>query len=146
MVSRVCAVQTCPNSSASQNSEEVSSTTDAAVSYHSFPWRRSHIAEKWLQLLRIPELGGNKKRWRLQLRVCSDHFSDSNYYVYPPQAKDQNVKLLKILKAEAIPDRNLPKGDNGGHSESSCDKLRYAFCRMMTLRAHCCQLFTKSLE
>jgi hypothetical protein len=126
---------------ASQNSEEVSSTTDAAVSYHSFPWRRSHIAEKWLQLLRIPQFDGNKKKWRLQLRVCSEHFSESNYYVYPPQAKDQNVKLLKILKAEAVPDRNLPEGDKADDSDPICDTLRYEFCRMMSLLALCCQIF-----
>jgi hypothetical protein len=114
-------VKTCPNSSALQNSEEVSSTTDVAVSYHSFPWRRSHIAEKWLQLLQIPHGDWNKKRGRLQLRVCSDHFSESNYYTYPPQTKEQNVKLLKILKAEAIPDRNLPQEDNSG---SRGDDLR----------------------
>jgi hypothetical protein len=112
MVSRVCAVQTCPNSAALQNFEDVSSTTDVAVSYHSFPWRRSHIAEKWLQLLHIPHSVWNKKRSRLQLRVCSEHFSETNYYMYPPQAKDQNVKLLKILKTEAIPDRNLPQEDS----------------------------------
>jgi hypothetical protein len=94
------------------------------VSYHSFPWRRFRVAEKWLQLLRIPQLDGNKKRWKAQLRVCSEHFSENNYYVYPPQAKDQNVKLLKILKADAIPDRNLPQQDNGDSSGLQCNEMR----------------------
>jgi hypothetical protein len=125
---RVCAVRTCPNSSSLRNPEEVSSTTDAAVSYHSFPWRRGRIAEKWLQVLRIQPLNGSKRRGKQLLRVCSEHFSEGNYYVYPPQTKDQSVKLLKILKAEAVPDRNLPWGDDVDNSDSSCDKSRYALC------------------
>jgi hypothetical protein len=126
MVPRVCAVPTCPNASGSQNSEGVSSTTDAAVSYHSFPWRRRRIACKWLQVLRIPQIVGENKRLRHELRVCSQHFSESCYYVYPPPAKGQNMRLLKILMPEAVPNRNLPKEETGDNSDSRCDKLRWA--------------------
>ncbi|XP_021931076.1 polyhomeotic-like protein 1 isoform X3 [Zootermopsis nevadensis] len=120
MVSRVCSVQNCRNSSTSQTSEEVSSTTDAAVSYHSVPWRRSHVTEKWQKLLRLPPIDGYKKRSRL--RICSEHFSESNYYVFHPPSK--YVKHLNILKPDAIPDRNLPDDDIGDNSESNCDKPR----------------------
>lgn len=124
MVSRVCAVRTCPNSSGPQNSEGVTSTTDTVVSYHSFPWRRRRIADKWLQLLQIPQAAAENKRLRQQLRVCSQHFSDSSYYVYPPPAKGQNVKLIKILMPEAVPDQNLPQEETGDEFDSGCDKRR----------------------
>jgi hypothetical protein len=126
MVSRVCAVRTCPNSSGCQNPEGVSSTTDTVVSYHSFPWRRRRIACKWLQVLHIPQIIGENKRLKHQLRVCSQHFSEDCYYVYPPPTKGQNMRLLKILMPEAVPDRNLPQEGSVDNFDSPCDKLRWA--------------------
>jgi hypothetical protein len=103
----------------------VSSTTDAGLSYYSFPWRKRRIASKWLQYLRIAPMVGQNKKLRHQLRVCSQHFSEACYDVYPPAAKGQNVELLKILAPEAVPDRNLPREETAENNfDSGRDKER----------------------
>jgi len=122
---RVCAVRTCPNSTYTRNFEGVSSTTDAGLSYYSFPWRRRRVASKWLQVLCIPRMVGENKRLKHQLRVCSQHFSEACYDVYPPAAKGQNVELLKILAPEAVPDRNLPREETAENNfDTGRDKER----------------------
>jgi len=68
---------------------------------------------------------GENKRLKHQLRVCSHHFSEACYEVYPPAARGQNVELLKILAPEAVPDRNLPREETAESDfDSGRDKQR----------------------
>ncbi|XP_072543296.1 uncharacterized protein [Salminus brasiliensis] len=103
---RHCAVHTCPNAV----------TKRGPVSFHRLPYADLRRLFLWLRFLRRDVNTSLSALRRLDLRICSDHFSPQDFSC-PPESPSGEPRARKKLRRTAVPSRNEPPTVSGAEQQ-----------------------------